>query len=427
VDPASIPPGCAASVRACRINIGARDHDPVGPWLPVLAMRFHAPRSFTGQDVLELLVPAQPHLVQRILARITSVPGTRLAGPGEFSARAYRHGKLSLEQAEGLAASISAEHAGQLSAARRLMEGRTGERYRAWRDELVTLLALVEAGIDFSDQQDVVAIEPSALIARAEHVIAQIRDAIGTGHGATPAHATPPRVVLAGAPNAGKSTLLNALLGRARAVVSPVAGTTRDVLEETLDLSRWSPAAGKILLCDTAGLDCHARNATRVVPIASSMRTATHEAIASATLIVHCDPLGRFDPGELDAPEGVPVLRARTKGDRPIPASQPGMDRDAIAVCALDGWNLGALARAIAQGVFGSPAGEDLVLARHRAALARSVEALGRVARASRSSAGDEIVAQELRAAIDGLGELTGRVHPDEVIGRVFATFCVGK
>lgn len=413
--------GGAAFVCRVRVDGGPEQAGSMPRSVAGLGMWFAGPRSFTGEDVLELMVPAQAHLVRRVMARVVSLEGVRPAGPGEFSARAYQRGKMSLEQAEGVAAAISAEQRGELEAARRLMDGRTGERYRAWRDELVTLLALVEAGIDFSDQEDVVAIEPEALRARAGRAEAEIRGVLGT-EDRDEGRAGRARVVIAGSPNAGKSTLLNALLGRERAVVSQTAGTTRDVIEEWMDLSRWGVTGGvgggEVVLCDTAGLEGREAGDGE---IEGGMARASARAIASADLVVHCDPLGRFEAAAISEGDMRRVLRVRTKGDLPI--AEPG--REEVAVCALDGWNLRLLAEAIARRVWREPGYREVVAARHRVALGSAAAALRRLGASDGTSA--EIAAEELRAAIEALGALTGRVETNEVLARVFSSFCVGK
>src|SRR5690606_10734140 len=282
--------------------------------LPVLLMTFVGPRSYTGEDAAEFLVPGSPVLLERVLARLASQPGVREAAPGEFSARAYLNEKLTLEQAVGVAALLSAQSEAELAAARGLLEGHAGERYRGWSEELATLLALVEAGIDFTDQEDVVAIAPAELASRLKVLLGQIEGALQAAGGAE-RPALLPRVVLAGAPNAGKSTLFNALLGRRRAVTSDVAGTTRDVLEETLDLAAEIPGGGQILLVDLAGLDAGLttpREDVRSQVEAEAQRQA-RDAIAAADVIVHCDPAGRF---VLDLPHAGgarPTIRVRTK------------------------------------------------------------------------------------------------------------------
>lgn len=389
--------------------------------LPLLIAVFPGPKSFTGEDVAELLLPGNPHLVQRVidelLARATACGvAMRRANPGEFSARAFLNDRMSLEQAEGVAALIAAENAEEIDAAQRLLRGERGDHYRALAEEAATLLALVEAGIDFTDQEDVVAIAPSDLRQRLAALVRTIESITGAAAGEEADRALP-RVVLAGTPNAGKSTLFNALLGRPRAVVSPIAGTTRDVLEEELAL-----ADAHAILCDCAGIE----EAAALGVVAASMQARTRDAIADADVVLWCDPSGRFEPADLP-PSRARVIRVRTKADM-AHAPQAGGDR-AIEVSALDGFNLGALRRAITDQAWGSSRATRALPARHRRAL---VSAAAGLRRAAESAAGDrlrdpEVIASHLRSGLDALGELTGRLTPDDVLGRVFATFCVGK
>ena len=398
------PPVSAGCVSA-RLRLG-------GDVLPVLLIAYAEGRSYTGEDSAEILLPGSPLVLDRVLGLLAGLPGVRLAEPGEFTARAYLAGRLTLEQAEGVAATIAAQSEGELESARELLAGRAGARYRAWADEVTTLLALVEAGIDFSDQEDVTAIASVELRRRLLRVLAELLE---SGGAAVSAGRTLPRVVLAGAPNAGKSTLFNALLGRRRAVVSAEPGTTRDALEEPLDLGRDVPGAGTVLLVDAAGLE-----APRDAEIAAAMRGATRAALRSADLVVHCDPDGRF-PALPIAPRS--ALRVRTKSDR---AAAGGSEE--LAVCALDGWNLGALRAEIARlAIAGRASGLAALLPRHRAAMARAAAHLAEAAALARAAAGAEVMAGELRPALDALGELVGRIDADRVLGRVFAAFCVGK
>ncbi len=392
--------------------------------LPVLVVRYDSPRSYTGEDAAEILLPGNPLLLERSLARLVSIEGVRPAEPGEFTARAYLAGKLTLDQAEGVAATIAAANDDQLRAAGALLSGSTGAAYRAWSEELATLLALVEAGIDFTDQEDVVPIAPEALRARLAALDAAIGTQVGSSR-AGEARAALPRVVLAGEPNAGKSTLFNALLGRRRAVVSPVAGTTRDALEEPLDLAGALPGAGTVLVIDLAGLDAGDDGPAGVHADAQGR---ARDAIARADAVIHCDPTGRFPP--LPVAPGAPVIRVRTKADLPHGGGSARIA--ALAVCALDGWNLPVLRRAIADAACtAGDAGVAAILPRHRRALAYAraglAGAIERMAGDSRALSEPAAVADALRGAMDALGELTGRVTPDDVIGRIFATFCVGK
>lgn len=411
--------------------------------LPVLAARYDPPRSFTGEPMAELVIPGNPILIERVLARLSAEPGVREAGPGEFSARAFLNGKLTLSQAEGVAAVIAAAGEQDLSAAESLMSGRTGERYRAWVDELANLLALVEAGIDFTDQEDVVPIAPGELRRRAERLHTEIRAHLGRESGAEqPRHA--PRVVLIGPPNAGKSTLFNALLGRKRAVESPLAGTTRDALVEELDLSADAHipgAGGTVLLIDLPGLD---QRPTAGPDLAA--QAAAAEEIRRADIFLVCRPADASlastpaaatsvltDPAT--AERARPVIRVTTKADLPrTPSAGARTDEGegAIGVCALDGWHIGVLRRAIADATWAErDAGAAFLLPRHRLALGAACERLEAVIRQvdPRAPSLDfpETLAGELRSALDALSELTGDISPDDIIGRVFATFCVGK
>lgn len=402
-------PPSGRGCRPSRLRIG-------GAELPVLVACFRAPDSYTGEEGAEIVLAGSPRLVERVLGRLVEVPGVRHAEPGEFTARAYLLGRLSLGEAEAVGELIAARSEAQIEAARRMMSGESGARYQRLADEAATLLALVEAGIDFTDQEDVTAIAPEALRSRA----LALRDEIISMAGRAEARAALPRVVLVGRPNAGKSTLFNALLGRRRAVVSASPGSTRDVLEEELDLSGDAPGAGRIVLIDIAGLEEGAASAARA-EIAAAAQEAALGAVASADVAVYCDPSGRFAGFDGRAK---PVLRVRTKADLPGEHSN-------LEVCALDGWNMGALRRGIADAAFGSAEAENLALAaRHRLALR---EAGARLEEAARAGAGrerletPELVAEALRSALDRLGELCGRITPDDVIGRVFSRFCVGK
>jgi tRNA modification GTPase len=395
--------------------------------------------SYTGEDSAELVVPSNPVVVDRVMRMLLGesagrATGARLAGPGEFSARAYLNGRMTLEQAEGVAALIGSRTRGEHAAAMRMMSGEMGSLYRGWSEELATVLALVEAGIDFTDQEGVVAIDGAAVRRRVGALAEAIGSSLGSRSGSEREDYRA-QVVLIGRPNAGKSTLFNALLGRERAVVSEVAGTTRDVLREEIDLSRDSAMGGACVLCDLAGLEDGAgATAGETVAMAQAQARA---AIESADVLVWCDPAGAFDAEPLIGIGGLGgrrVVRVRTKGDMPralIGGASERPAREEIAVCALDGWNLGVLRRAIADAVWGGAAldeqpegGRGVVgVSRQRRALAATLDRL----ESALTLVEPELLASELRLALDHLGELTGQVSPDDVIGRIFATFCIGK
>ena len=401
---------------------------------PAILLRAVAPASYTGEDTLEVILPGNPDLVERFIEACCAVEGVRRAGPGEFSARAYLNSRLALDQAEGIAAVIAARTSDDLVAAQQLASGELGSVYRAWADELTTLLALIEAGIDFVDQEDVVPISPCELHDRLRQIRRTMAERAKGGTAET-AEGLPPLVALVGAPNAGKSTLFNALLGRERSVVAAESGTTRDVLIETLGLEEAAGPGLSVRLADLPGLDAAALGgAARVA------QEAAIETLSRADAVVYCDPKGRFVGLETTIADRVPMLRVQTKADLPDAVlaanagSGPGRTADLsdVAVCALDGWRLDVLRRAIADIALRAPGGSCAVaLARHAREIGRAARALEAVEAeidpAARALEAPELVADGLRSAVDSLGQILGRITPDDVIGRVFATFCVGK
>lgn len=374
---------------------------------PAWVYHFISPKSYTGEDLLELHIPGNP-LLARMLLDYLVASGARQAEPGEFTARAYFHGKLDLSQAEGVAAAVSAQNDLQLAAARKLMAGELAVRLRPAMEPLAESLALVEAGIDFSEEQ-LEFLTASQISERIDGILDQLRKLVSeSANFEKLSHE--PTIVFAGRPNAGKSTLTNALAGHDRSIVSPQPGTTRDVLSAEIMLSR-----GTARIIDIAGLE------TAEGEIPRQMQAAAHRAIEEADVLVLVRDVtdSRADVTLARSPE----LRVLTKID--LPASPPTV-ADAIPVSAKTGIGLDSLRSALDSLAFGvTTAGASLALtSRHLQALADAISTLNR----AKSVAGSpELLAAELRSALDYLGSILGVVSPDEILGLIFSRFCIGK
>ena len=390
--------------------------------MPVLVGRFHAPASYTGQDLAEIQLPGNPALLERLIRRIVEA-GARLAEPGEFTCRAFLAGKMDLPQAEGVAATIAAASDSQLFAAQLLRQGRLGAFAANLVDALAEVLALVEAGIDFTDQEEVVPIGPGELDRQLARIHRRLVDLLSHSRSWGALEALP-RVVLAGGPSTGKSTLFNALLRRRRAVISPMPGTTRDVIEEPLTLATDQGRQVEIMLVDSAGLSAPASVLDRRV------QAQARSALERADLVLHVDDGRQF---ALTLPRtDVPVIRVHTKSDQTPPPPTCH-----VSVCALSGAGLVELRSAIAAAsgdrAVGISAQMLALQPRHASALhaadghLSAARALLEPQRGAGVIERVELVAHALRGALDELAALGGRMTPDDVIGRIFARFCVGK
>lgn len=371
-----------------------------------LALRFAAPASYTGEDAAELHLHGGPAVVEACLTALVDL-GLRPAEPGEFSRRAFQNGKLDLAQAEAVADLVDAETEAQRVQALEQLGGALSARYEAWRVRLIEALAWLEAEIDFPDEE-----VPEAVAERAGPVI----DALLADLDAALADAERGervregyRIALVGPPNAGKSTLFNRLVGREAAIVTPIAGTTRDVLEATFVVG-----GHRVLLADTAGL----RDSDDPIE-REGVRRARAWAEGAALRLHLADP--RTPPPPL--PEGEADWRVWTKAD--LAAAPPG---PGLSVSAATGQGFEDLVRRLHARVAADLAGRDfpaVTRARHRARLseARSHLARGRGALA----AGPELAAEDLRLAARALARVAGRVDVEDVLDVVFASFCIGK
>lgn len=368
---------------------------------------FRAPRSSTGEDVIELHLPASPVLVSALLKRLVAL-GARQAEPGEFTARAFFNGKLDLTAAEGVAATISASNRAELDAARQLLGGELARRLTPILDQIVATLALIEVGIDFTDE-DVTFLPAEELEQRLVQITDSLRQLVA-GSARIERLSHEPRIVLTGRPNAGKSTLLNALAGSTRAVVSNIAGTTRDALSAQVALPR-----GFVTLVDVAGIENSGDDI-----ISTQMQESARSEIQTADAIVLL--IDSSDPQPPIASPREPNLVVHSKIDlAPPPLGAIGID-------AIGGVGLETLRRELDRIAFGSPSRSTSSLAlnaRHVAALTNAIASLEQARAISRS--GNELVASELRVAIDQLGGVLGNVSPDDVLGKIFSSFCIGK
>jgi tRNA modification GTPase len=414
----------------------ARVHEPTsGETIDdALALWFPAPHSETGEDVAELQLHGGQAVIAGVLKALAAIEGCRLAEPGEFTRRAFENGKLDLTAVEGLGDLIFAETPAQRRQAFRQLKGLIGDRAEAWRRRLIDALALVEARIDFSDEADV----PEDLIVPAAEIARSLRDeiavALADGHRGERLR-DGLVVAIAGPPNAGKSTLFNRLARREAAIVSPYAGTTRDVIEVHLDLDGFP-----MTVLDTAGI----RDSADPVEQEGVRRARVRAAEADLVLwVTDVSAAGRTYGPMPTFNDHAPHWVIENKIDlvrRSTPALAGGRGRQAsqkdeleftVSLSATEGEGVDALFGALGQ--FASDyfaGGETAVVTRtrHRRALEETVGALDRaLAETAISSPREELIAEELRAATSVLGRLTGRVDVEDVLDKIFRDFCIGK
>lgn len=388
----------------------------------VLAVRFPAPHSYTGEDVVEIHGHGNPLLLRRLVDRCLDL-GARLARPGEFTQRAFLNGKIDLTRAEAVADLIASRSEAAQRLAVQQLDGRLQRSLESFRESLLQLLALIEAHIDFPEEEIDQPLQQRMLTDTADLGAAMdgLLDSFNCGRVLREGLA----VLIVGRPNVGKSSLLNALLGEARAIVTAVPGTTRDLIEEQLHLDGLP-----LRLIDTAGI----RDSDDLVEQEGIRRT--HERLASADQILlvidgHAGPVAA-DEQALAACDPERVLLVINKSDLPLqPLSARFAALPQVAVSARSGAGLADLRHALVSAV---TKGSDSVSGqfflsdrRHREALLASRRALRQFAAGIEAAAPLECLALELREALQALGELTGETTPDEILQRIFSRFCIGK
>ncbi len=382
-----------------------------------LALYFPAPTSFTGESVLEL----QGHggaLISAAVVDAALAAGARRAEPGEFSKRAYLNGKLDLVQAEAIADLISSGTAQAARAALRSLSGAFSRVVDALSEQLVRLRVHVEAAIDFPEEE-IDFLSDDALLARLNEcarAFAELETAASAGRVLRDGY----RVVIVGKPNAGKSSLLNLLSGEESAIVTEIAGTTRDILRERIDIDGLA-----VELVDTAGIR---ENPGRIE--AEGIRRA-RRALASADAVLWIQDASADEPDrpDEDLPDGAPVVVVRNKIDLTGAPAGVSADGSTISLSARSGQGVDALRQRLRELAGYEDLGEGAFTARRRhveaLAAAHAHFAAGR--QALEETRAGELLAEELRLSQQALGEITGAVSSDELLGRIFSEFCIGK
>lgn len=391
-----------------------------------LAVVMRAPRSFTGEDVLELHCHGSPAVLRRVLSCVLG-SGARLAEPGEFTRRAFLNGRIDLAQAEAVSAMISARTAGAAALAAEQLSGRLSDYVVELRERVIRLKALIEAQIDFSEED--FDVDTAELLATADECIAPLDTLLQTyRHGKLMRDGA--RIAIIGKPNVGKSSLLNALLGEERAIVTPVAGTTRDAIDEAVDFDGLP-----VVLSDTAGLR-EAEEADAVERIGMQRTTSRiAEAQLLLTVLDASQPLDGQDHRVLQAHAEAAQIVVLNKVDLPQVTGEAEVRRwsnghPTVAVSARNHRGLAELRQlVVARITDGAPVPNAPVLSnlRHVDALTKARDSL-RLARESITAPRPpDLVAVDVQDAIDHIGAVTGAITSEDVLDRIFREFCVGK
>jgi tRNA modification GTPase len=391
---------------------------PVEPpiWLPVAAYVWPTDRSYSRQPTVELHLPGSPPLVEAVLAAVCRC-GARPARPGEFTLRAFLAGRLDLTQAEAVLGVVDAVDRRHLDAALRQMSGGLAEPLHRLRNELLDATAHLEAGLDFVEE-DIEFIAREQVLRHIREAVDEVDRIVGQMSARTESNEVP-RVVLVGRPNVGKSSLFNALVGSAGALVSSTAGTTRDYLTARLRLGTMDCE-----LIDTAGVDGGSEHG-----IERAAQTFTNEQSQAADVSLLCLDSSR----ELDVWEHAQLSHVEpgrivvwTKADL---ATAP-QEVDAAAVSVVTTAGLDELRHTLAAALVDRAGMSDVVAVtavRCRDSLQRARDALLRAAGLAEHRGEEELVAFELRTALDELGQVAGAVYTDDVLDRIFSRFCIGK
>jgi len=368
-----------------------------------LLLTFGEGQSFTGEVVVELHLHGSPAIISAVLGDLAARPELRMAEAGEFTRRAMENGRLDLAQVEGLADLIEAETEAQRKQAQRVFSGALGEKAERWRAALLRAAALIEATIDFADEEVPVDVSPE--VSDLLSVTAAEMSTEAKGVGIAERIRSGFEVAIVGPPNAGKSTLLNRLAGRDAAITSEIAGTTRDVIEVRLDLLGLP-----VTFLDTAGVR-DSDDMVERIGIARAIERANQ-----ADLRIH-----------LLLPDGVPLVDVQ-EGDVVAHSKSDLYAVDGFGISAVSGAGIDQLIETVGGELRSRAAHVGIAMReRHRVALLRGIDHLNESMRLLAVGFGDDIVAEEIRSASRAVDQIVGRVDVEQILGEIFASFCIGK
>lgn len=387
-----------------------------------VATVFRGPRSYTGEDTVELGIHGSPFIQQEAVRSLLSA-GCRHAGPGEFTARAFLNGRMDLTQAEAVGDLIAAEHAGAHRLAIDQLRGGFAREIRALREELIGFAGLLELELDFAEE-DVEFADRARFLALVDQITLRI-SALADSFIAGNAIRNGLPVAILGAPNRGKSTLLNALLGDDRAIVSDIAGTTRDTVEDTCILG-----GVKFRFIDTAGL----RETTDTIE-AEGIRRAMDRAHRAQVVLYLFDATQDAPDASahaiaaLQLPSDIQVVTLWNKVDAAPPGTLPAPTENVLHISAATGQGMDALKTRLIELAAHDTSASAVVVTniRHAEALRASADALRAVKSGFEMDVPTDLVASDVRQALHHLGSITGEINPDDLLDHIFSNFCIGK